>query len=87
MNIIVILTEVTFAAINYIVISTISNSSQAKTVTDLKTDLRTTKEDLMAELKDTRENILGQIKDNRNEIENLAVKSQSQGQSKNQGSN
>ena len=49
------------AALNLIVVNTITNSAQAKTVTDMKTDLRTTKEDLMSELKDSRENILTQI--------------------------
>lgn len=78
MNLTQVLAELTFAAINYIVVSSISASNQKQTVTDLKTDLRTTKEDLMAELKDTRENILSQVKDNRNEIENLAVKSKNQ---------
>lgn len=46
------------AALNYIVVSTISNQNQKQTVTDLKTDLRTTKEDLLAELKDSRESLL-----------------------------
>ena len=46
------------AAINYIVISAISNSNQKQTVTDLKTDLRTTKEDLLAELKDSRQSLM-----------------------------
>lgn len=49
------------AALNYIVVSTISNMTAQKTISDVKTDLRTTKEDMMAELKDTRENILTQI--------------------------
>lgn len=49
------------ATLNYIVVSAITNSTQQKTVTDMKTDLRTTKEDLMSELKDSRENILTQI--------------------------
>lgn len=40
------------SAINYIVINQISSSNQKQTVTDLKTDLRTTKEDLMAQMKD-----------------------------------
>ena len=35
-------------AINYIVVSTISATNQKQTVTDVKTDLRTTKEDLMS---------------------------------------
>lgn len=49
------------AALNYIVVSAITNGSQQRTVTDMKTDLRTTKEDLMAELKDSRENLLQQL--------------------------
>ena len=49
------------AALNFIVVSAITNGSQQKTVTDMKTDLRTTKEDIMSELKDSRENILTQI--------------------------
>ena len=49
------------ATLNYIVVSTITNSAQQRTVTDMKTDLRTTKEDIMSELKDSRENILTQI--------------------------
>lgn len=49
------------AALNYIVVSTISSMNSKQTITDVKTDLRTTKEDLMAELKDTRENLLYQI--------------------------
>lgn len=46
------------SALNYIFISVINSSNQKQTVTDLKTDLRTTKEDLMAELKDSRKNII-----------------------------
>lgn len=46
------------AALNYIVVSTISSSNQKQTVTDLKTDLRTTKEDIMAELKDSRQALI-----------------------------
>ena len=46
------------AALNYIVVSTISASNQKQTVTDLKTDLRTTKEDIMAELKDSRQALI-----------------------------
>ncbi len=45
-------------ALNYIFVSTISAANQKQTVTDLKTDLRTTKEDLMNELKDSRKNII-----------------------------
>lgn len=56
-----VLESIVQATLNYIVVSAITNSSQQKTVTDMKTDLRTTKEDLMSELKDSRENILSQI--------------------------
>lgn len=51
------------AALNYIVVSTISASNQKQTVTDLKTDLRTTKEDLLAELKDSKEILVQKIED------------------------
>ena len=46
------------SALNYIFISVINSSNQKQTVTDMKTDLRTTKEDLMNELKDSRKNII-----------------------------
>lgn len=46
------------SALNYIFISVISQNNQKQTVTDMKTDLRTTKEDIMAELKDSRKNIV-----------------------------
>lgn len=49
------------ATLNYIVVSALTSGAQQRTVTDMKTDLRTTKEDIMAELKDSRENILTQI--------------------------
>lgn len=45
-------------AITYIFIQVATGNAQKQTVTDNKTDLRTTKEDLMAELKDSRENLL-----------------------------
>ena len=55
-------TEIWYAiaqsALNYIFISVINGTNQKQTVTDMKTDLRTTKEDLMAELKDSRKNII-----------------------------
>lgn len=55
-------TDIWFAiaqsALNYIFITIISSNNQKQTVTDMKTDLRTTKEDLMAELKDSRKNII-----------------------------
>ncbi len=46
------------SALNFIFITIISSRDQKQTVTDMKTDLRTTKEDLMAELKDSRKNII-----------------------------
>lgn len=46
------------SALNYIFITIVSSNNQKQTVTDMKTDLRTTKEDLMAELKDSRKNII-----------------------------
>ena len=46
------------SALNFIFITIISGNNQKSTVTDMKTDLRTTKEDLMAELKDSRKNII-----------------------------
>ena len=49
------------ATLNFIVVNSITASAQQRTVTDMKTDLRTTKEDLMNELKDSRKNILTQI--------------------------
>ena len=49
------------AALNFIVVNTITNSAHQRTITDMKTDLRTTKEDIMSELKDSRKNILTQI--------------------------
>lgn len=56
-----ILEVIVQASLNFIVVNAITNSAQQRTVTDVKTDLRTTKEDLMSELKDSRENILTQI--------------------------
>ncbi len=56
-----ILESIVQATLNFIVVNAITNSAQQRTITDMKTDLRTTKEDIMAELKDSRENILTQI--------------------------
>lgn len=53
-------------AINYIVVSTISATNQKQTVTDVKTDLRTTKEDLMSAVKITEEQLINQIKESQN---------------------
>lgn len=55
--------EIAQAALNYIVVSTISGTNQKQTVTDLKTDLRTTKEDLMSGLKITEEQVINQVKE------------------------
>ncbi len=46
------------SALNYIFISVISANNQKQTITDMKTDLRNTKDDLMNELKDSRKNII-----------------------------
>lgn len=54
------------AALNYIVVSAISNMNQKQTVTDLKNDLRTTKTDLLSELKTSHEQIMKQIKESSN---------------------
>lgn len=54
------------AALNYIVVSTISNMNSQKTISDLKTDLRTTKEDLMSEVKKTESQLMSQIKEGQN---------------------
>lgn len=56
------------AALNYIFVSAITSNGQKATVTDVKTDLRTTKEDLMNELKDSRENLLTQNEISMNSI-------------------
>lgn len=47
------------SAINFIIIYIIQGLGQQKTVTDMKTDLRTTKEDLMAEIKSMKDIIEG----------------------------
>ena len=49
------------SAINFIVVYVITGSSQKATVTDMKTDLRNTKDDLMTELKDSREILIAEI--------------------------
>lgn len=63
MNFAALWESISQAALNYIVVSTISASNQKQTVTDLKTDLRTTKEDLMSGLKITEEQLINQIKE------------------------
>lgn len=57
--------DIAQAALNYIVVSTISNQNQKQTVTDLKTDLRTTKEDLLSELKSTKDQIVNHQEDSK----------------------
>ena len=61
MNQIEIWSAIAQSALNYIFISIISANNQKQTVTDLKTDLRTTKEDIMSELKDSRKNLIEAI--------------------------
>lgn len=56
-----ILESIVQATLNFIVVNSITSSAQQRTVTDVKTDLRTTKEDLMNELKDSRKNIIETI--------------------------
>lgn len=50
------------ASLNFIVVSALTNGSQQKTVTDMKTDLRTTKEDIMSEIKEVEQTILQELK-------------------------
>lgn len=51
--------EIAQAALNFIVVNSLTSANQVKTVTDMKTDLRTTKEDLLAQIKESRDEILG----------------------------
>lgn len=57
-----VLESIVQATLNYIVVSALTNGAQQRTITDMKTDLRTTKEDLMSELKETEKNIISQLK-------------------------
>lgn len=57
-----VLESIVQASLNFIVVNALTNSAQQKTVTDMKTDLRTTKEDLMSEIKETERNIISQLK-------------------------
>lgn len=57
--------EIAQAALNFIVVNSLTSSSQVKTVTDMKTDLRTTKEDLLAQVKESRDEILGILEANK----------------------
>lgn len=51
--------EIAQAALNFIVVNSITSSNQKATVTDMKTDLRTTKEDIMQQIKESKNEILG----------------------------
>ena len=51
--------EIAQAALNFIVVNSLTSANQVKTVTDMKTDLRTTKEDILAQVKESRDEILG----------------------------
>lgn len=53
--------EIAQAALNFIVVNALTSSAQQKTITDVKTDLRTTKEDIMAEFKETASSLSSQI--------------------------
>lgn len=55
-------------ALTFIFVQIATGNSSKQTITDQKTDLRTTKEDLMAELKDTRETLLRE-----SEVSTMAV--------------
>ena len=57
--------EIAQAALNFIVVNSLTSSSQVKTVTDMKTDLRTTKEDLLAQIKESRDEVLGILEANK----------------------
>lgn len=57
-----VLESIVQATLNFIVVNALTTSSQQKTVTDMKTDLRTTKEDLMSEIKEIEQNIIDQLK-------------------------
>lgn len=49
------------SAVNFIVVYVITGAGQKATVTDMKTDLRNTKDDIMTELKDSREVLIAEI--------------------------
>ena len=52
MNVENILVSLSMTLVNYIFVTTISNSNQKAIVSDNKTDLRMTKDDIMAQLKE-----------------------------------
>lgn len=51
--------EIAQAALNYIVVNSLTNAAQGRTVMDMKTDLRTTKEDILAEIKEIETRLVG----------------------------
>ena len=53
--------EIAQAALNFIVVNALTSSAQKATVTDLKTDLRTTKEDIMSEFREVTSGLSSQI--------------------------
>lgn len=50
--------EIAQGALNFIVVSLVTQRAQEGTVADMKLDLRTTKEDLLSEIKETRVELL-----------------------------
>lgn len=78
MNVEGVLESIVQATLNYIVVSSISASNQKQTVTDLKTDLRTTKEDLMSEVKASKDAVLAKMETDTTAM-NEIIKSQNQG--------
>jgi hypothetical protein len=61
--------EIAQAALNFIVVNSLTSANQVKTVTDMKTDLRTTKEDLLAQIKESRDEILGILQSEKDNTE------------------
>lgn len=78
MNVEGVLESIVQATLNYIVVSSISASNQKQTVTDLKTDLRTTKEDLMSEVKASKDAVLAKMETDTTAM-NEIIKSQQSG--------
>jgi len=62
--------EIAQAALNFIVVNALTSSNQKATVTDMKTDLRTTKEDLMMQIKESEQEILGILNAKRGKDDN-----------------
>lgn len=62
--------EIAQAALNFIVVNALTSGSQKATVTDMKTDLRTTKEDLMMQIKESEHEILSILNAQRGKDDN-----------------